>query len=518
MATTPVMPDPSQQPITAQDPRVAQILALIKAQTNPPPVSQAPAPVAATIPQQPMQNLPLPSSAPPPDAMAPQQPMQNAPAPAVPSVPQTPDVIPQQPMQNLPLQSQPIQPSQPGPIKSFLQSLVSGLGSTAYAGTQGALQRLGLPTDYEKQQQAQKDALAQQAANSESARNQAMADFYSGKTSGLQNITVPNNPDVFGTSAGQQMTQDQFSNLLRTLANNAGKGQVAQIGADSRTTVGAGHDAALLARAQVLAQKATNFQHVAGTSGGQNTFANYNPSNGQYTDLTGKVMTDFQPASKAMQGAMGGFGPAFAATRTLMAAYNENPALLPVLAPMLAKMLAPGDPNAAATFASLPNGQPQDANGNPIGLRMPGAPTATTRSRGQFASEVLPTMQAAMGEVTKNAAQLGPFMGRVSDLYTSKIGAYGPQYSALQTDLHNIATAWGRLHGNSVQTMNQFSQDLNSAKDPANLLAKLQRYQDQASIYAKGGQGVPVTTPQASPVSNAPITLSLPSGKSVTIK
>ena len=42
MSTTPITPDPSQQPITAQDPRVAQILAMIRDKSN------APAPQTTT--------------------------------------------------------------------------------------------------------------------------------------------------------------------------------------------------------------------------------------------------------------------------------------------------------------------------------------------------------------------------------------------------------------------------------------------------------------------------------------
>ena len=124
-------------------------------------------------------------------------------------------------------------------------------------------------------------------------------------------------------------------------------------------------------------------------------------------------------------------------------------------------------------------------------LRQPGAPTGTTRSRGQFAGEVLPTMHDAAAEIDKIGDKLGPFMGRISDLVTGKIGAYGPEFSALQTDLHNIATGWGRLHGNSVETMKQFYDDLNASKDPANLKAKLERYEKQAETYKEGGAGRP---------------------------
>ena len=467
--------------ITAADPRVAQILAMIQAKAGaaPPPDTDA-APLDASIPQQPMQSAPIAPQpqlqAPPPMAPrvnelgAPLQPTNELGA-VLPTPPQPP-VAPDAP--------------KPGPVKSFLQQLVSGLGSTAYAGTQGALQRLGLPTDYEQQQEALKVGIQQQQAdaltglrNAQSSAQQAKADQLDAMNQPFQ---VPDDPSIPAALRGQTITQGAWQGLSKVFGQNQGK-----------LDVQSEKDKTLLERAQQLANSAGSFKSVAGTSGGQPAFANYSPKTGQYTDQDGKVIAYFKPASKAMQGSLGSFGPAFAATRTLMAAYNENPALLPVLAPMLAKLLAPGDPNAENVFASLPNGQPEDAAGNPIGTKMPGAPTATTRTRGQFAEQVGATMQAALKEIGTNADQLGPFMGRISDLYTSKVGAYGPQYSALQTDLHNIATGWGRLHGNSVETMKQFNDDLNTAKDPANLVAKLQRYKEQADIYTKGGKGIPIS-------------------------
>ncbi len=200
-----------------------------------------------------------------------------------------------------------------------------------------------------------------------------------------------------------------------------------------------------------------------------------------------KTMAALKPGEK---GAYGNMGPAFAAYHMLSTAYQDNPALLPVIAPMVAKIM--GNPEAASTFAQIPNGQPEDAYGKALGLRQPGAPTATTRSRGQFAAEVLPTMQEAEEEVKNLGDKLGPFAGRYSDLVTGKIGAYGPEYSGLQTDMHNIASAWGRLHGNSVQTMKDFYADLNSSKDPANLIEKLKHYEHQAEIYKTGAQGKPL--------------------------
>src|ERR1035437_3618736 len=283
-----------------------------------------------------------------------------------------------------------VPPSHPGPIKSFLQHLVSGLGTDIYAGSQGALQKLGLPTDYSKQQDALKIGLQQQQQNSLEGLRQSQQDLNSGKSAQLDQLTAPysiakDDQSVLPQFRGSDTTFGGYQALQKLSGTTQGK-----------MDVQSEKDAALLARAQTLAKGATqSFQHVAGTTGnGVNTFANYNSKTGEYTDLKGNVLTDFKPASKAMQGALGGFGPAFAATRTLMAAYNEDPALLPVLAPMLSKMLAPGDPNAQQIFASLPNGQPQDAQGGAIGLRMPGAPTGATRSRGQFAQAVLPSVDA----------------------------------------------------------------------------------------------------------------------------
>ena len=242
--------------------------------------------------------------------------------------------------------------------------------------------------------------------------------------------------------------------------------------------------------------------HLQKVEGEDGTFANYNPATGVFTDQSGKSLPNFKAKDKALHGAYGGFGPAFLAYRMLNSAYNENPALLPYIAPLITKMLSQSGGGAPAgmegALSAVPVGQPQNESGTPIGLRMPGAPTGSTRSRGQFAGEVLPTMHEAEGEIDKVGDKLGPFMGRISDLVTGKVGAYGPEFSALQTDLHNIATGWGRLHGNSVETMKQFYDDLNASKDPANLKAKLERYEKQAETYKAGGEGRPPASDGAS--------------------
>ena len=201
--------------------------------------------------------------------------------------------------------------------------------------------------------------------------------------------------------------------------------------------------------------------------------------------------------SKALQGAYGGFGPAMLASRMLNAAYSENPALLPVLAPMLAKMLQqPGEtPEQTqaleSTIAKVPTGQPQNAEGTAIGLRMPEAPTGGTRSRGQFAQAVLPSIAQAKKEIDGLGVELGPMQGRWNEMYVSKVGAFGPQYSKLQTELKNIGTAWMRLHANSESARQEFEGVLRGAQSPANLEANLDAIAEQAQDYVKEGQGKP---------------------------
>ena len=475
--------DTSQQPITAADPRVAQILALIRAKagSSPPPETST-APLDAPIPQQPMPAVPTSLGGPTLAQQANPQP--GPPPPDIQNIAQMggnqPPQLPPTPPPNV------TQAPGPGPVKSFLQQLVSGLGSSAYAGTQGAMQRLGLPTDYEKQQNALKMGIAQQGANDTSAYRQAQTGLTASKANQFDTQNAP-----YSIDAEDKSVLPQFRGSSTTFGGYQALQKLSG-GVQGKEDVQSAKDAALLARAQALVKNGgTSFQHVAGTTAGQNTFANYNPKTGEYTDLSGKVLTDFKPASKAMQGALGGFGPAFAATRTLMAAYNENPALLPVLAPMLSKMLAPGDPNAQQIFASLPNGQPQDATGNPIGLRMPGAPTGATRSRGQFAQAVIPSVERAKTEVANLGAQLGPMSGRLNDLYTGTIGAYGPQFSGLQTELKNVGTAWMRLHANSETARADFAKMLASSNDPANLVANLNALEGQAKDYVTEAQGRP---------------------------
>ena len=185
--------DTSQQPITAADPRVAQILALIRAKagSSPPPETSA-APLDTPIPQQPMPAVPTSLGGPTLAQQANPQP--GPPPPDIQNIAQMggnqPPQLPPTPPPNV------TQTPGPGPVKSFLQQLVSGLGSSAYAGTQGALQRLGIPTDYEKQQNALKMGIAQQGANDTSAYRQAQTGLTASKANQFDTQNAPYSIDA----------------------------------------------------------------------------------------------------------------------------------------------------------------------------------------------------------------------------------------------------------------------------------------------------------------------------------
>lgn len=208
--------------ITAADPRVAQILAMIQAKT--------PAPPVAISPSAPNQSIaPISPVAPPPGLTPPAPPVAPNLNPAAPPV---------SPAQAPP----PAQPTQAGPVKTFLQGLVSGLGKTAYAGTQGVLQHYGIPTDYEKQQNALKIGLQQQQQDSLEGLRAAQANLATGKGAQLDQMMAPYDiaPDdqsVLEPLRGTKTTFGKYQTLQELTANLQGKQGVANTAAGAKESV-----------------------------------------------------------------------------------------------------------------------------------------------------------------------------------------------------------------------------------------------------------------------------------------
>lgn len=106
-----------------------------------------------------------------------------------------------------------VQPSEPGPIKRGLTSFLYGAG-------QAALQHVGLPTDYEKQQNASKLAIQQQQANDMSAYRQAQTSGLTAKASQLDDYntdTVVPSDFPIKTLAGKTIPKGAYLGLLKTL-------------------------------------------------------------------------------------------------------------------------------------------------------------------------------------------------------------------------------------------------------------------------------------------------------------
>ena len=239
MSTTPTLTDQSQTPITAADPRVQRILDLIRAKNGPQaPLDTTATPTTALIPQQPTPQVPTQLGGP---SLSQQFQQANQPAGAPPTVlsnmpsMQSGQQNPQLPAPQLPNVAQ---AAKPGPIKSFLQHLVSGLGTDIYAGSQAAKQRLGIPTDYEMQQNAAHLSIAQQAANDNSAYRKSLTDLTAGKSAQLDQLTAPyaieqDDQSVLPQFRGANTTFGGYQALQKLSGSVQGKTDVANISAQA---------------------------------------------------------------------------------------------------------------------------------------------------------------------------------------------------------------------------------------------------------------------------------------------
>lgn len=221
-------------------------------------------------------------------------------------------------------------------------------------------------------------------------------------------------------------------------------------------------------------------------------FAQWVANPEKYEDFQ-KTMAEIKAevaAEHPHQAANSSFMNIYAAQRFLQMAYTNNPAILPVASKLIGKLLNLS-PDETAQLGSVPVGQPENEAGTPIGLHQPGAPTTATRNRGQFFESVEPSISDVEQQISNIGDQLGPAQGRWMELYEGKAGFNAPEYAGLRADLHNIATAWSRLHVNSAQSRTDFLKTLRTAQTPADLLAGLRSIQKQGEDYIKEGKGRP---------------------------
>lgn len=202
----------------------------------------------------------------------------------------------------------------------------------------------------------------------------------------------------------------------------------------------------------------------------------------------GKNYNDYLAALQASKRA-GDVGPALEQALNfrsiLQHGYSDNPALLKILPQFAEKMGITLSPEDQAVLSTPPPGWQYDpVTGKPIGTHSPQFASGQTKQRMQFSQEVLPTLKDTMQQIRSNPNLVGVISGRANDIWTGKIGSPNAPYYSLLTNLHNIATAWSKIHTDTDKARQEFTDLLSSAQSPANLLAALGAIGDQMNIYA----------------------------------
>lgn len=249
--------------------------------------------------------------------------------------------------------------------------------------------------------------------------------------------------------------------------------------------------------------------------------AAFDPASGKYLDMSGAPLTSVTPYVKptaelhdafsdwkrdpenyekfqsAMEriksqgGKNTGFMTMYAMYRLLQTAYHENPALLPAVNEMFKKVMANSGMPLPEGFdiSKVPLDQPlSPVTGQPIGTRMPGAPTSGTRQQAQVAARVLDEMPTIRAEVTNAAKDLGPAKGRLLiGFLLGTVGSTGDKeqdrkLSRLRTDLTFASSASARFHLNSVRAMEQFDKLVSAGKSSPDAI---QGFLDGVEEWAK---------------------------------
>ena len=285
MSTIPITPDASQQPITAQDPRVAQILAMIRDKTNAP-APQTTTPILdTTIPQQPMP--PIPTALGGPTLAQQMPPVQGPPPPAI-----DPSLAPDQQQPQLPPSQQPniIGPSNPGPVKSFLISLGAHLANGIQGASDAGLHEVGLPTSYQKQQDALNMGLRQQQQNSLEGLRQAQSGLAQSKADQFDQANAPymidkEDQSVLPQFRGASTTFGGYQALQKLSGGVQGKIDTSSTAATAKTKV-----------ADILAASRDNVAGIAAASRvktNNNPNASLDPTNGAISaGVTGPAVLD----------------------------------------------------------------------------------------------------------------------------------------------------------------------------------------------------------------------------------
>ena len=128
-----------------------------------------------------------------------------------------------------------------------------------------------------------------------------------------------------------------------------------------------------------------------------------------------------------------------------------------------------------------------DVNKNPG--RYEPLPTGTTRTMSQMAGSVVPQMQQVKQQVSQLADKLGPWEGRLNDLWVNKTGMDDPDFAKLDQNLTLLASAIVRTHFGAKggqQYTQAMIKDFREAQTAGDLMGRI----DSADSWLRGYAGM----------------------------
>lgn len=174
--------------------------------------------------------------------------------------------------------------------------------------------------------------------------------------------------------------------------------------------------------------------------------------------------------------------------RSLLAhGYEQNPELLKAAATVAQASGLPFTVPELVAMAQVPPGWSYDVFGAPLGSESPFFNKGATAERTRFSREVLPTVVASIRALSGLDLDTGLIHGSIDKIISGELGSPNSPYYGELANLSNIATAWARIHNNSVQSIDDFRSLLSMAQSSDNIKAALQAIEDQMLVYATYG-------------------------------
>jgi hypothetical protein len=230
---------------------------------------------------------------------------------------------------------------------------------------------------------------------------------------------------------------------------------------------------------------------MTGTLKGKPAFAAYEPGKGFVDPNTGLPMAGFAPAAANTN--LSGMG-AYALSRILQEETADNPAVAALVPALLDKLGIPLTTEQKAAIAGTPAGQPVNDAGQPIGTRMPEAPTGATRTRGQQAEALLQQLPSLEQQIKQLDAEgkLGPIAGRWNEFLVGRIGTNDPDVAGFRANLAAFVSGISKAHLNTEQGVRDFENAIGGPKATAlNLLSAIEPLKDLLQKYRNIGAGKP---------------------------